>query len=237
MCLWGNSWSCFETWQVGAALSVLTVCIDKSCQLNATQKVPVSTVYLFTESLTSPCPLLLFVCYPIFLILLPCWPPLNYILPLISSTSAVRPQGDARGQLVAERLGLGHNLDLSDTMVQQKLDEIKEQIRREIRKELKIKEGAENLRKVKSQNVFQVFKVTLLISNWPKMIKIEEDEISRLLVPSMIQFSKPPYPTFPIMQRTAFFLHPGKCSCLLNSMLPVCWPSWQRLNSLSFHRW
>ncbi|XP_024291005.1 serine/threonine-protein kinase N2 isoform X3 [Oncorhynchus tshawytscha] len=56
--------------------------------------------------------------------------------------------GDARGQLVSERLGLGHNLDLSDTMVQQKLDEIKEQIRREIRKELKIKEGAENLRKV-----------------------------------------------------------------------------------------
>uniref|UniRef100_A0A668AJH9 protein kinase C n=1 Tax=Myripristis murdjan TaxID=586833 RepID=A0A668AJH9_9TELE len=52
------------------------------------------------------------------------------------------------GQLVSERLGLGHNLDLSDTMVQQKLDEIKEQIRREIRKELKIKEGAENLRKV-----------------------------------------------------------------------------------------
>lgn len=49
---------------------------------------------------------------------------------------------------MAERLGLGHNLDLSDTMVQQKLDEIKEQIRREIRKELKIKEGAENLRKV-----------------------------------------------------------------------------------------
>uniref|UniRef100_A0A671LQX5 Serine/threonine-protein kinase N2-like n=1 Tax=Sinocyclocheilus anshuiensis TaxID=1608454 RepID=A0A671LQX5_9TELE len=46
------------------------------------------------------------------------------------------------------KLGLGHNLDLSDTMVQQKLDEIKEQIKREIRKELKIKEGVENLRKV-----------------------------------------------------------------------------------------
>ncbi|XP_030220775.1 serine/threonine-protein kinase N2 isoform X2 [Gadus morhua] len=56
--------------------------------------------------------------------------------------------GDARGQLVSEQLGLGQNLDLSDTMVQQKLDEIKDQIRREIRKELKIKEGAENLRKV-----------------------------------------------------------------------------------------
>ncbi|XP_018586856.1 serine/threonine-protein kinase N2-like isoform X2 [Scleropages formosus] len=57
-------------------------------------------------------------------------------------------QGDARSRVVSERLGLGHNLDLSDTMVQQKLDEIKDQIRREIRKELKIKEGAENLRKV-----------------------------------------------------------------------------------------
>ena len=57
-------------------------------------------------------------------------------------------QGDARGHLVSEQLGLGQNLDLSDTMVQQKLDEIKDQIRREIRKELKIKEGAENLRKV-----------------------------------------------------------------------------------------
>uniref|UniRef100_A0A8C1A6T9 protein kinase C n=1 Tax=Cyprinus carpio carpio TaxID=630221 RepID=A0A8C1A6T9_CYPCA len=58
------------------------------------------------------------------------------------------PQGDTRGQMVSERLGLGQNLDLSDTMVQQKLDEIKDQIKREIRKELKIKEGAENLKKV-----------------------------------------------------------------------------------------
>ncbi|XP_030629130.1 serine/threonine-protein kinase N2 isoform X2 [Chanos chanos] len=56
-------------------------------------------------------------------------------------------QGDVRGHMVSE-LGFGHNLDLSDTMVQQKLEEIKEQIKREIRKELKIKEGAENLRKV-----------------------------------------------------------------------------------------
>uniref|UniRef100_A0A672LH63 protein kinase C n=1 Tax=Sinocyclocheilus grahami TaxID=75366 RepID=A0A672LH63_SINGR len=56
--------------------------------------------------------------------------------------------GDTRGQMVSERLGLGQNLDLSDTMVQQKLDEIKDQIKREIRKELKIKEGAENLKKV-----------------------------------------------------------------------------------------
>uniref|UniRef100_A0A8B9I0E6 protein kinase C n=1 Tax=Astyanax mexicanus TaxID=7994 RepID=A0A8B9I0E6_ASTMX len=56
--------------------------------------------------------------------------------------------GDARSHMVSDRLGLGHNLDLSDTMVQQKLDEIKDQIKREIRKELKIKEGAENLRKV-----------------------------------------------------------------------------------------
>ena len=51
--------------------------------------------------------------------------------------------------MVCERLGLvGQNLDLSDTMVQQRLEEIKDQIKREIRKELKIKEGAENLRRV-----------------------------------------------------------------------------------------
>lgn len=132
---------------------------------------PVCTVCLLTESVTSQCPLLLFLGYPIFLflLLLPRWPPLNCILPLVSSfsssSSSVLLQGDARGQLVAERLGLGHNLDLSDTMVQQKLDEIKEQIRREIRKELKIKEGAENLRKVNSQT-FIFFFVKVVSQNW-----------------------------------------------------------------------
>lgn len=49
-------------------------------------------------------------------------------------------QGDARA--------LGENLDLSDTVVQQRLEELKDHIKREIRKELKIKEGAENLKKV-----------------------------------------------------------------------------------------
>uniref|UniRef100_A0A8K9VFH8 protein kinase C n=1 Tax=Oncorhynchus mykiss TaxID=8022 RepID=A0A8K9VFH8_ONCMY len=43
---------------------------------------------------------------------------------------------------------LGENLDLSDTVVQQRLEELKDHIKREIRKELKIKEGAENLKKV-----------------------------------------------------------------------------------------
>ncbi|GCB73814.1 hypothetical protein scyTo_0002896 [Scyliorhinus torazame] len=57
-------------------------------------------------------------------------------------------QGDGRSHPVSECLGLGQNLDLSDTMVQQRLDEIKDSIKREIRKELKIKEGAENLKKV-----------------------------------------------------------------------------------------
>nr|XP_023672451.1 serine/threonine-protein kinase N2 isoform X2 [Paramormyrops kingsleyae] len=53
-------------------------------------------------------------------------------------------QGDTRSRMVSDRLPLSHLRDLSDTTVQQKLDEIK----REIRKELKIKEGTENLRKV-----------------------------------------------------------------------------------------
>nr|XP_033779945.1 serine/threonine-protein kinase N1 isoform X1 [Geotrypetes seraphini] len=48
---------------------------------------------------------------------------------------------------VLEQLGLDQSSDFSDTGVQQKLDEEKEKIKKEIRKELKIKEGAENLRK------------------------------------------------------------------------------------------
>eukprot|EP00061_Rhincodon_typus_P009933 g33804.t1 len=49
---------------------------------------------------------------------------------------------------IFEQLRLDQSSDFSDTSFQQKLDEAKEQIKREIRKELKIKEGAENLRKV-----------------------------------------------------------------------------------------
>uniref|UniRef100_A0A3Q3WR99 protein kinase C n=1 Tax=Mola mola TaxID=94237 RepID=A0A3Q3WR99_MOLML len=52
------------------------------------------------------------------------------------------------GLSVLEQLGLDQNSDFSDSTVQQLLDEQRERIRREIRKELKIKEGAENLRKV-----------------------------------------------------------------------------------------
>ncbi|KAI5089993.1 serine/threonine-protein kinase N1 isoform X3, partial [Silurus meridionalis] len=56
-------------------------------------------------------------------------------------------QSDPGGLSVLEQLGLDHGSDFSDTSVQQRLDEEREKIRREIRKELKIKEGAENLRR------------------------------------------------------------------------------------------
>uniref|UniRef100_A0A3Q3EW79 protein kinase C n=1 Tax=Labrus bergylta TaxID=56723 RepID=A0A3Q3EW79_9LABR len=52
-----------------------------------------------------------------------------------------------RGLSVLQQLGLDQNSDFSDSSVQQRLDEHRERIRREIRKELKIKEGAENLRR------------------------------------------------------------------------------------------
>uniref|UniRef100_A0A8D3E5T8 protein kinase C n=1 Tax=Scophthalmus maximus TaxID=52904 RepID=A0A8D3E5T8_SCOMX len=55
--------------------------------------------------------------------------------------------GFSRGLSVLEQLGLDQNSDFSDSSVQQLLDEQREMIRREIRKELKIKEGAENLRR------------------------------------------------------------------------------------------
>uniref|UniRef100_A0A8C3AP10 protein kinase C n=1 Tax=Cyclopterus lumpus TaxID=8103 RepID=A0A8C3AP10_CYCLU len=52
-----------------------------------------------------------------------------------------------RNALMHPSLGLDQNSDFSDSSVQQRLDEHRERIRREIRKELKIKEGAENLRR------------------------------------------------------------------------------------------
>uniref|UniRef100_A0A2I3FVI6 Uncharacterized protein n=1 Tax=Nomascus leucogenys TaxID=61853 RepID=A0A2I3FVI6_NOMLE len=57
-------------------------------------------------------------------------------------------QWDSRSLLFSENVSAVQKLDFSDTMVQQKLHDIKDRIKREIRKELKIKEGAENLRKV-----------------------------------------------------------------------------------------
>ncbi|KAM6166967.1 serine/threonine-protein kinase N2 isoform 2-T2 [Erethizon dorsatum] len=57
-------------------------------------------------------------------------------------------QGDSRTLPLPENVSAVQKLDFSDTVVQQKLDDIKDRIKREIRKELKIKEGAENLRKV-----------------------------------------------------------------------------------------
>uniref|UniRef100_A0A665WLF9 protein kinase C n=1 Tax=Echeneis naucrates TaxID=173247 RepID=A0A665WLF9_ECHNA len=58
-------------------------------------------------------------------------------------------QGDTNLQQLSmlQQLGLDQNSDFSDSSVQQRLDEHRERIRREIRKELKIKEGAENLRR------------------------------------------------------------------------------------------
>uniref|UniRef100_A0A667YBT6 protein kinase C n=1 Tax=Myripristis murdjan TaxID=586833 RepID=A0A667YBT6_9TELE len=57
------------------------------------------------------------------------------------------PPASSSGLSVLEQLGLDHNSDFSDSSVQQRLEEQRERIRREIRKELKIKEGAENLRR------------------------------------------------------------------------------------------
>ncbi|KAA0721916.1 Serine/threonine-protein kinase N1 [Triplophysa tibetana] len=65
----------------------------------------------------------------------------------ITSPEPARHGSDPGGLSVLEQLGLDHNSDFSDSSVQQRLDEQRERIRREIRKELKIKEGAENLRR------------------------------------------------------------------------------------------
>ncbi|XP_037332219.2 serine/threonine-protein kinase N1-like isoform X2 [Pungitius pungitius] len=63
------------------------------------------------------------------------------------STESRSCSSDPGGLSVLQQLGLDQNSDFSDSSVQQCLDEHRERIRREIRKELKIKEGAENLRR------------------------------------------------------------------------------------------
>uniref|UniRef100_A0A8C1T6S9 protein kinase C n=1 Tax=Cyprinus carpio TaxID=7962 RepID=A0A8C1T6S9_CYPCA len=65
----------------------------------------------------------------------------------MEETSCQHSKSDPGGLSVLEQLGLDHSSDFSDSSVQQRLDEQRERIRREIRKELKIKEGAENLRR------------------------------------------------------------------------------------------
>uniref|UniRef100_A0A674NPP2 protein kinase C n=1 Tax=Takifugu rubripes TaxID=31033 RepID=A0A674NPP2_TAKRU len=67
--------------------------------------------------------------------------------PLCSYSAGVPFVDLQSGLSVLEQLGLDQNSDFSDSGVQQLLDEQREKIRREIRKELKIKEGAENLRR------------------------------------------------------------------------------------------
>lgn len=47
---------------------------------------------------------------------------------------------------ISQRYGL--SADLSDAVVRQKIGDVREHLKKEVRKELKIKEGAENLRKV-----------------------------------------------------------------------------------------
>ncbi|XP_075999035.1 serine/threonine-protein kinase N1b isoform X2 [Genypterus blacodes] len=67
--------------------------------------------------------------------------------PAHSEEVDAEPSSDPGGLSVLQQLGLDQNSDFSDSSVQQRLDEHRERIRREIRKELKIKEGAENLRR------------------------------------------------------------------------------------------
>ncbi|XP_075946400.1 serine/threonine-protein kinase N1 isoform X2 [Anarhichas minor] len=67
-------------------------------------------------------------------------------------------ESDSGELSVLEQLDLDQNSDFSDSSVQQLLDEHREKIRREIRRELKIKEGAENLRRATTdkRNAHQV---------------------------------------------------------------------------------
>ena len=73
-------------------------------------------------------------------------------------------------------LRYGTDLDLSDASFQQNLEYIKEQIKKDIRKELKIKEGAENMRKVTTDK-----KSLANINNMVKQANIRLHELQQEL--------------------------------------------------------
>ncbi|XP_078739155.1 serine/threonine-protein kinase N2-like isoform X2 [Lampetra fluviatilis] len=81
-------------------------------------------------------------------------------------------QGDPTSLMVTQRLGLSQSMDLSDTSVQQKLQELKDQIQKEIHKELKIKEGGENLRKVTTDKKH--------LANVENLLKVSSKKIEQL---------------------------------------------------------
>ncbi len=70
----------------------------------------------------------------------------------------------------------GTDLDLSDAGFQQNLEYIKEQIKKDIRKELKLKEGAENIRKVTTDK-----KSIANINNMVKQANIKLHELRQEL--------------------------------------------------------
>ncbi|XP_075912307.1 serine/threonine-protein kinase N2-like [Petromyzon marinus] len=80
--------------------------------------------------------------------------------------------GDPTSLMVTQRLGLSQSMDLSDTSVQQKLQELKDQIQKEIHKELKIKEGGENLRKVTTDKKH--------LANVENLLKVSSKKIEQL---------------------------------------------------------
>ncbi|XP_056460765.1 serine/threonine-protein kinase N1b isoform X2 [Gadus chalcogrammus] len=87
-----------------------------------------------------------------------CVEPLDSIGAPAEDEAEPDPSSDPAGLSVLQQLGLDQNSDFSDSGVQQRLDSSREQIRRDIRRELKIKEGAENLRRATTdkRNVQQV---------------------------------------------------------------------------------
>ncbi|XP_051893432.1 serine/threonine-protein kinase N2-like [Pristis pectinata] len=90
----------------------------------------------------------------------------------LSCRLGVPPQNTASQLLVRWGLDLTQGADLLDPNMQQKLEGIKGLIRREIQKELKIKEGTENLRKVTTDKKN--------LAHVENILKISDQKLERL---------------------------------------------------------
>lgn len=99
--------------------------------------------------------------------------------PRVLTRRAVSPQSEPRSWSLLEQLGLA-GADLAAPGVQQQLELERERLRREIRKELKLKEGAENLRRATTDLGRSLGPVELLLRGSSRRLDLLHQQLQEL---------------------------------------------------------
>lgn len=105
-----------------------------------------------------------------------CWKRPHLKLPV---TPFLRPQSEPHSWSLLEQLGLA-GADLAAPAVQQQLELERDRLRREIRKELKLKEGAENLRRATTDLGRSLGPVELLLRGSTRRLDLLHQQLQEL---------------------------------------------------------